>query len=108
MSAVIPQLLSHGTLQTALQPFFFNGLTPVILGVIYLAFVRDFLFEERIVDYNTEAQLHRSTPCSSRELKYRYSLTHPLRIMPLEASWNLSNLASQIIRSLVCLIPARR
>ena len=71
MSLVVPGILSATSAGTFLQPFFFNAVPPVILGVVYLAIVREYLFDKRILDYNTDAQLHRAEPCTSRELKYR-------------------------------------
>lgn len=54
-----------------LQPFYFSSTPPIILGVVFLAFTRDFLFKNRVHDYNTPEALHYTDHCKPDELRFR-------------------------------------
>ena len=62
----------------AARIYYFHSIPPVILGVIYLAFTREFLINHRLHDYNTPEALQytRPEPCTgaSLVLRVRHSL----------------------------------
>lgn len=80
-AVLVPQLMANlKVLLTTLQPFYFSGGPPIVLGVLFLAITRDFLFKNRVHDYNTEAMLHYKRPepcgmycdiCTPTELRFR-------------------------------------
>lgn len=53
------------------QPFYFASRRPLILGVVFLGLTREFLFTNRVHDYNTFDELYTPSSCSDAELKWR-------------------------------------
>ena len=69
----ISQLVNAGLLRV-LRPFYFKSIAPAILGVIYLAIVRDHLFKDVLHDYASVEQLHyphEGYQCNATELRFR-------------------------------------
>ena len=73
-------IISPAKLLRFTHPFYFHAWPPVLLGVIFLALTRDYLFKYEVHDYNTPEALNYRRPepcgeycnsCNPTELRFR-------------------------------------
>ncbi|KAK9827977.1 hypothetical protein WJX81_003657 [Elliptochloris bilobata] len=95
-----PLLKSTQALARFTYFFYFHSIPPIILGVAFLALKRDYLFKNRVFDYNTPEALHWTRPepcteycdsCNPMEVRFRTFDGHCNSLNPNLTGMGMSN-----------------